>query len=360
MKKTILLLSSKAITLNNFFDEIIKSKKYDFILGSSDPQNIKFKNLKIKLFLDFTLLKIINPIFFFSNLIKNFYALKKKNFDYLIINTPLAALYFRIIGYLLNKRFIYIVHGFRFHKSERSIKSIIFKIYEKIFSLITSHYIVLNSEDLGIIIKKFNKSKKNVLQIPSIGIDYKKLIKIKPSPKKNIFNIGIIAAYRDNKGYPDLIKMATNLQKKKIDIKFHCYGYDDKEKYSQKIKKLKLKNLFLNDYTKKIHNKIKNFDLVCHLSRREGMPISLLETITIGVPIIAFNIRGNSDIIINNFNGILVKPYDVNDFEKKLISLIKNTTKLNSIKNNCKKSIKNYHDKKNIASMIIKFIGNVR
>ena len=220
MKKTVLLVSSKAITLNNFFDEIVSSKRYDFILASSDPQNIKLKNSKIKIFLDFTILKIINPIFFLSNLIKNFYILKKLNFEYLIINTPLAALYFRIIGFLLKKKIIYIVHGFRFHKSESGIKSFFFKIYEKIFSLITNHYIVLNREDLKVVITDFGKNKKNVLQIPSIGISYKKLIDTQPLKKNNNFNVGVIAAYRKNKGYPALIKIARELQKKKLILNF--------------------------------------------------------------------------------------------------------------------------------------------
>jgi len=116
----------------------------------------------------------------------------------------------------------------------------------------------------------------------------------------------------------------------------------------------------LNNYTKKIHDKIKYFDLVCHLSKREGMPISLLETVAIGIPVIAYNIRGNNDIVVNNFNGILVKPYDMYSFEKKLISLSRNTKKHKFLKKNCKKSIKYYHDKKYIASMIINFISDVR
>ena len=68
--------------------------------------------------------------------------------------------------------------------------------------------------------------------------------------------------------------------------------------------------------------------MVCHLSKREGLPISLLETLTVGVPIIAYNIRGNNDLIINNFNGILIKPYDLNNFQKKLIELSQNLEKL--------------------------------
>ena len=360
MKKTLLLISTKAITQNNFFDKFIKKNNFNLILGCCDPENLNYRSIKkIKLIFDFKFLKIINPIFFFSKLIKNYLILKKINFDYALINTPLAALYIRIILIFLGKKTIYLVHGYRFHQSEKNFASIIFYIYEKIFSYITKYYIVLNKEDYKVTIKKFRKNKNNILKIPSIGINYNKLIKLKHFKKPNQFNIGVIAAYRDNKGYPDLIKIAEQVQKKKLNITFNCYGYDNKNDYLKNVKKLNLRNIELNDYCYKIYNKIKSFDLVCHLSKREGLPISLLETLIVGVPIIAYNIRGNNDIITNNFNGILINPYDLKNFQKKLIELSQNCKKLKYLRNNCKKSVSFLHDKKNISSMIYKFINNV-
>lgn len=360
MKKTLLLISTKAITLNNFFDEFIKDKKFNLILGCSDTENLNFNKKKIKLYFDSKFLDIINPISFISKLIKNYLILRKINFDYVLINTPLAALYMRLILFFLKKKTIYLVHGYRFHKSEKNLKSFFFFIYEKIYSYLTKYYIVLNKEDYKLTINKFKKNKNRILKLPSIGIDYKKLKKLKYVNCNDIFNIGVISAYRNNKGYPHLIKIADNFQKKKLNIRFNCYGYDDKNNYQKKIKKLNLKNIILNDYNNKIFNKIKNFDLVCHLSRREGVPISLLETLTIGVPVIAYNIRGNNDIIRNNFNGILIKPYDIHSFQLKLINLSQNLKKLKFLRKNCKKSINILHDKKNITLMINRFIENVR
>ena len=359
MKKTLLLISTKAITLNSFFDEFIKNDKFNIILACSDPENLNFKKNKIKLSYDLKFLNIINPFFFFSKIIKNYFILKRLNYDYVLINTPLAALYLRLVLFFTQKKTIYLVHGFRFHKSEKKLSSLFFFIYEKLYSYITKHYIVLNREDFNIIIKMFKKDKSNILKIPSIGIDYKKLIKRTHTKTNKIFNVGVISAYRNNKGYPDLIKIAHNLQKKKLNIRFNCYGYDSKNDYIKKIKKLKLKNIVLNDYNKQIYNKIKNFDLVCHLSRREGMPISLLEAIAIGVPVIAYNIRGNNDIITNKFNGVLVKPYDIHNFEFKLIMLSQNPKMLRFLRSNCKKSVDFLHDKKKITLMINKFIDNV-
>ncbi len=90
------------------------------------------------------------------------------------------------------------------------------------------------------------------------------------------------------------------------------------------------------------------------------MPISLLESISIGVPVICYDIRGNRDIVKNNLNGYLVKPFNINDFQKKIIQLYKHKSKLRYLKKNCKKSIKPYHDKKFISSMISNFINGIK
>ena len=229
MKKKILLLSTRAITLNNFFDKFILNENVEYILGCSDIQKLKLKSKKVKLYFDLDVFKILNPIYIFINFIRNYNLIRNLKFDLILVNTPLAAFYARIIAFILKKKIIYIVHGFRFHESEKSLKSSIFFIYEKLFSLITTYYVVLNKEDYRVVLKNFNKKKKNILKLPSIGIDFDKLIKIKCEDSSKKLNIGVVAAYRKNKGYNDLIEVAKRLQIKKYDIYFNCYGYDQKK-----------------------------------------------------------------------------------------------------------------------------------
>jgi glycosyltransferase involved in cell wall biosynthesis len=53
-------------------------------------------------------------------------------------------------------------------------------------------------------------------------------------------------------------------------------------------------------------------------SLREGLPVSLIEAIYTGIPIISTNIRGNKDVLKGYPNGYLYEPHDL----KKLIELI--------------------------------------
>ena len=46
-----------------------------------------------------------------------------------------------------------------------------------------------------------------------------------------------------------------------------------------------------------------------HLSKREGLPVSVMQCLASGLPVICYNIRGNNDLIKNNFNGLFVNNY---------------------------------------------------
>jgi len=46
-------------------------------------------------------------------------------------------------------------------------------------------------------------------------------------------------------------------------------------------------------------------------SRHEGFPNAVLEAMSVGLPVISFNIPGLDQLVIENQTGILVEPFDV-------------------------------------------------
>ena len=48
-----------------------------------------------------------------------------------------------------------------------------------------------------------------------------------------------------------------------------------------------------------------------HLSKREGLPVSVMECLMNGLPVICYNIRGNNDLIKDKFNGFIKTFRDV-------------------------------------------------
>jgi glycosyltransferase involved in cell wall biosynthesis len=52
-------------------------------------------------------------------------------------------------------------------------------------------------------------------------------------------------------------------------------------------------------------------DVFFHQSYREGLPVSVMEAMYFGLPVVASNIRGNRDLIDNKKGGFLTEPEDV-------------------------------------------------
>ena len=95
--------------------------------------------------------------------------------------------------------------------------------------------------------------------------------------------------------------MAELLKNKKIQI--DCYGYGDFKKFNLIKVKKKLVNISFKKFDLNLKNKIQKYDILLHLSKREGLPVSVMQSLLNGLPVICYNIRGNNDLIKDKFNG---------------------------------------------------------
>ena len=64
-------------------------------------------------------------------------------------------------------------------------------------------------------------------------------------------------------------------------------------------------------------------DVYASVSLREGLPMSLLEAMSMRVPAVCYDVDGISEVITNNKTGFLVQPSDINTFADKLKVLLK-------------------------------------
>lgn len=65
----------------------------------------------------------------------------------------------------------------------------------------------------------------------------------------------------------------------------------------------RLSNIELLEELKKV-----DFDLFVNVSESEGVPVSIMEAFSFGIPVIATNVGGVSEIVIDNHNGFLLPP----------------------------------------------------
>ena len=63
-------------------------------------------------------------------------------------------------------------------------------------------------------------------------------------------------------------------------------------------------------------------NLYCLPSWREGMPRSIIEAMMMGKPVLATNIRGSREEVVNNKTGLLVPVNSTQDLEKGMEALV--------------------------------------
>ena len=100
------------------------------------------------------------------------------------------------------------------------------------------------------------------------------------------------------------------------------------------IESKKIKNVYLFGNKKDVFKYLYESDLFLSTSLYEGHPISILEAMSIGLPIVASKVTGNIDTIKNNFSGLFYRLGDINGAVKCIEKIMKNSDLKLEISNN--------------------------
>ena len=71
----------------------------------------------------------------------------------------------------------------------------------------------------------------------------------------------------------------------------------------------------------------------------EGLPISTIEAMCCGLAPVVNDVDGQREIVKDNINGFLIKPYDINSMTEKILFLANNNEIRKSMGKTAKESI---------------------
>lgn len=192
--------------------------------------------------------------------------------------------------------------------------------------LMSANYVIALSEKW----KKNFESKfqlKNCIVLQN-GIDIKKYERARHYPKTLNKKFLFLGRVIEDKGIFDLIKALSISVKKYSDICIYIGGEGETSKVSELILKYKLENnlklIGWLDETKKI-DVLTNVDTFILPSHYEALPMSILEAMACGKAIISTRVGAIPEVVINNENGIIIEPGDIqglaNAMKKVLIDI---------------------------------------
>ncbi|TDT79871.1 glycosyltransferase involved in cell wall biosynthesis [Bacillus sp. AG1163] len=239
-------------------------------------------------------------------------------YDLIHVHTPIAAFLTRLASTRRNK-VIYTAHGFHFNENGSNISNLIYKTMEKIAAKKTDRLIVINQDDYET--GKSIISSKRLRYIKGVGVDVQKY-------NQDVLNEDEKMEFKQSLGIEKNKKVITHIaelngNKRQIDAVLAAGKF--KEIYGDNFVLLlvgrgpmlksiqdEIKNLELDKYIKCLgfRNDISKIlsitDVGMLISLREGLPKSVMEMMSMKIPVVATNIRGNRDLIKNKENGILV------------------------------------------------------
>jgi glycosyltransferase involved in cell wall biosynthesis len=237
---------------------------------------------------------------------------------------------------------------------EKYISNFCKKILFKFLYSFPDEVIVNSSEFKKNLFKKLNLRSKVILN-PIKIIKTKKQI----SFFKNFNGLKIISIGRltDQKNHLILLK-ALNLLKKEFKIKFRLYLIGRGHNYNLLLNYILhnnlQKNIKLAGFKKDASNYIRSCDLFVLSSNFEGLPNTLIEAQTAGIPIISSNCAtGPKEILINGRLGDLFNTGDYKDLCKKILNFSKNRKILKKKSLLAKKYLYRFDYKTNLNNYIL-------
>jgi len=284
----------------------------------------------------------ISPIFNLISLYQIYKFIKKERPDLVHVHTPMAAAIGRVAAKLAKVPvIIYTAHGFYFHENMPLWKKKFYVGIEKLLGKYFTDMVLTQSKEDMLTAKKEKIIGNDSIICVGNGIDVRKFRGVSSNKKlKNSFRfndsnkvICFVGKILKEKGVLDLISamriVVGEVPESRLLIVGDVLESDRDKKTIKKVKKLVKKNnleknIVFTGFREDIPRILSMTDVFVLPSHREGMPRSILEAMASGKPIVATNIRGCREEVVDGVTGLLIPVKDQEALAKSIIKILTN------------------------------------
>ena len=253
----------------------------------------------------------------------------ERKFDIIWTNEPVMGVVTRLCARKQRKlgtKVLYMAHGFHFFTGAPKINWMIYYPIEKLMAHYTDIIVTVNAEDYHRA-NTFNVNR--VEYIHGIGINTDRLslgsthcdIRKELGLNSDAFIVLSVGELNKNKNQKTIIKAISNAHDDRIHY-IMCGKGNQYENLVAMVKKLGLdNNIHFLGYRRDAVDICSQVDVYVMPSLREGLPISSLEAMYCGLPLLTSNIRGLVDVNKEGRNGYLCPSYDSDSFARYIVAL---------------------------------------
>ncbi|OJX52818.1 MAG: glycosyltransferase family 1 protein [Flavobacterium sp. 38-13] len=325
--------------INNIeFENVIIHGQKDTEDVFLDKNNQKLKSYRIPINRDISFKNDLKSI------IQAYKIIKKEKPDLIHSHSAKGGIVGRMVGRMLGIKVLHTPQAYSYLSTENFLKRKVYITIEKLFA--NGNSILLassNSEknraikEVGYVEKKtilFNNSILPIDQLSELTIE-------KNWPDDYICTVGR-PSFQKNIELMIQVLFEIKKHQKNIHLVLMGVGYHSPQldSINDLISKLDLKsNITLLNWTNRqdIFRIINDSKLYISTARYEGLPYSIIESLALCKPCVVSDCDGNRDLIINDFNGFVIKDSHPESFSTKIIEILNNEELYLKFSQNAKK-----------------------
>lgn len=275
--------------------------------------------------------KSMNNIVVYEKLKK---ILDNEFYDVIHCNTPMGGVVARLAARKARKhgaKVFYTAHGFHFYEGAPKKNWLVFYPIEKILSRLTDTIITITREDYKLALENFHC---NVEYMHGVGVDENRYFAIPENEKLALRKkmgygstqklILCIGELNSNKNQTMAIDAMQKIVKQYPNTLLILAGNGPREKNLKNyIKQIGLENnVQMIGYVTNLQDYQHIIDVQVCCSKREGLPLNVVESMLSGNPVIASMNRGHKELIEDGKTGYLVEVDDSATMADKIILML--------------------------------------
>lgn len=301
--------------------KMLHQEGFELFLATADDGYVFQNNQEYLLgnFLDRKIEKKTSISYLFQ--LKKF--IQANNIDLVICNSANGGLYGRLAAFLANKKSIYVSHGWSSIYNGGKLSFLLNKV-ETFLAFIGNKVLCISENDAFLAKNVIKVPQNKIVTIPNcIFPQENKKLRTQKEHYKILF-LGRLSHPKK----PELLMLAV---KNIPNVTLYIVGTGENDNfYENIIAENQLKNVILMGEISNF-NDFENYDIFSLISLSEGLPMSVLEAMSSGMPMVLSNIKGCIPLINNN--GFLAEnnPESIAESIKKTIINIEEYSK-NSMK----------------------------
>ncbi|MDJ0951666.1 MAG: glycosyltransferase family 4 protein [Alphaproteobacteria bacterium] len=261
--------------------------------------------------------------------------MRRERFDLVHVHTPVAALIGRVAAWRAGvPRIAYTAHGFYFHERMPRSKRMLFLALEWLAGR-TTDVLFTQAEEDAATARRYRLCRGDIVTAIGNGVDPIRFESDNTVRGRVRHNLGVdedtvvivmVGRLVAEKGYPELFEAMRSVaaqlwvvgERLKSD---HATAIDRALGDAQSDPDLATRVRFLG-YRQDVPDLMRAADVFTLPSHREGMPRSIIEAMFAGLPVVATDIRGSREEVVDNETGLLVPVGDVGALARALSRLV--------------------------------------